>query len=149
MLSSSSVVIEIGHYTAEDPEAPVDPENPEAPAYNSQSIMEDICVSLFEDATDAYSYDEDYKCYATTAIFGEYDASTIYSYVSSILPEEIVYAYSEEPIVDSYNGHDEYFNVFFDEAQTVAVEVVCYYYSEQYGYVAQVCVYNFDDYFTA
>ena len=149
MLSSSSVVIEIGHYTVEDPEAPVDPENPEAPAYNSQSIMEDICVSLFGDATDSYSYDEDYKCYVTTAIFGDYDASTVYSYVSSILPEEIVYAYAEEPIVDSYNGYDEYYNVFFDEAQTVAVEVVCYYYSADYGYVAQICVYNFDDYFTA
>ena len=67
----------------------------------------------------------------------------------SVLPEELCYAYAEEPIVDSYNGKDQYINIFVDADYTVAVECVCYYYSASYGYVAQISVYNFDDYFVS
>ena len=97
-----------------------------------------------------FDFDEEYGCYYTTAIFGtQFDASTTYSTLLSILPSELCYAYSEDPIVDTYNDQDQYINVFFDADYTVAVECVCYFYSESYGYVAQISVYNFDDYFAS
>ena len=143
MLSSTSVVIEIGHYSEEV-------ENPETPSDARVAIMEEMCMSLFGETEDSYFYDEDYGCYYTTAIFGtEFTASTTYSTLLTVLPNELCYAYSEEPIVDTYNDQDEYFNVFYDADYTVAMEVVCYYHSATYGYVAQISVYNFDDYFSA
>lgn len=143
MMSTSGIIIEIGHYVEDTPVGP------ETPAYTRESILSEMCVSLFGTSEDSYFYDESIDCYYTTAIFGStYDIETVYSYILTILPDAIVYAAVEEPIIDSYNGHDQYLNVFYDEAQTVAVEVICYYHSSTYGYVVQISVYDFADYFT-
>ena len=142
MLSSTSIVIEIGHYSEQT-------ETPDPSVDMRETIISEMCTSLYGSSEEKYYYDEDYDCYYTTAIFGDsFTASTTYSTLVTILPDELCYSYSEEPIVNSYNGQDEYMNIFCDEDYTVAVECICYYHSETYGYVAQISVYNFDDYFS-
>ena len=143
MLTSTSVIIEIGHYSEQT-------ETPDPTVDMRETILAELCMSLYGTSEGKYYFDEEYNCYYTTAIFGtQFTASTTYSTLLSILPSELCYAYSEEPIVDTYNGQDQYINVFFDADYTVAVECVCYYYSASYGYVAQISVYNFDDYFAS
>ena len=143
MLTSTSVIIEIGHYSEQT-------ETPDPIADMRETVIAELCMSLYGASEGKYYFDEEYGCYYTTAIFGtQFDASTTYSTLLSILPSELCYAYSEDPIVDTYNDQDQYINVFFDADYTVAVECVCYFYSESYGYVAQISVYNFDDYFAS
>ena len=107
MLTSTSVIIEIGHYSEQT-------ETPDPVADMRETVIAELCMSLYGTSDGKYYFDEEYGCYYTTAVFGtQFTASTTYSTLLTVLPSELCYAYSEEPIVDTYNGQDQYINVFF------------------------------------